>query len=203
MIGEATELRLVRGGRGRAEIHLETDRPAGALLDAAPGPQRGARHAAGDPGDADLPLPSDPFLGPGVLALTDIISDPYPAYSVIPSRCRVTYDRRLLAGETAEAVLGDITGLPGLEGIELRAAIAQGEHETYTGALLRGPKFLPAWLLEETDPFVQTALQGLHAAGLDPQFGAYRFCTNAAYSAGTAGVPTVGFGPGPRSRTRT
>ena len=28
------------------------------------------------------------------------------------------------------------------------------------------------------------------------QFGAYRFCTNAAYSAGTAGVPTVGFGPG-------
>ena len=24
---------------------------------------------------------------------------------------------------------------------------------------------------------------------------AYRFCTNAAYSAGVAGVPTVGFGP--------
>ena len=145
---------------------------------------------------AALPLPSDPFLGPGVLALTDIISDPYPAYSVIPSRCRVTYDRRLLAGETAEAVLGDITGLPGLEGIELRAAIAQGEHQTYTGAFLRGPKFLPAWLLEETDPYVQAALKGLNTAGLDPQFGAYRFCTNAAYSAGTAGVPTIGFGPG-------
>lgn len=72
------------------------------------------------------------------------LETPYPAYSVIPSRCRVTYDRRLLAGETAEAVLGDITGLPGLEGIELRAAIAQGEHQTYTGAFLRGPKFLPA-----------------------------------------------------------
>jgi len=24
---------------------------------------------------------------------------------------------------------------------------------------------------------------------------AYRFCTNAAYSAGIAGVPTIGFGP--------
>ena len=43
---------------------------------------------------------------------------------------------------------------------------------------------------------MQTALRGLRAAGLDPQFGAYQFCTNAAYSAGTAGVPTVGFGPG-------
>ena len=196
VIGEATELRLVRGGRGRAEIHLETiGRPAhsstphlgrNAVLDMLPVIQAIAK----------LPLPVDPFLGPGVLALTDIISDPYPAYSVIPSRCRVTYDRRLLAGETEADVLSAMTGLPGLEGIELRAAIAQGEHQTYTGAMLHGPKFLPAWLLDETDPFVQTALQGLRAAGLDPAFGAYRFCTNAAYSAGTAGVPTVGFGPG-------
>jgi putative selenium metabolism hydrolase len=196
VIGEATELRLVRGGRGRAEIHLETiGRPAhsstphlgrNAVLDMLPVIQAIAK----------LPLPVDPFLGPGVLALTDIISDPYPAYSVIPSRCRVTYDRRLLAGETEADVLGVITGLPGVEGIELHAAIAQGEHQTYTAAVLRGPKFLPAWLLEEADSFVQAALRGLRAAGLDPAFGAYRFCTNAAYSAGTAGVPTVGFGPG-------
>ena len=107
VIGEATELRLVRGGRGRAEIHLETiGRPAhsstphlgrNAVLDMLPVIQAIAK----------LPLPADPFLGPGVLALTDIISDPYPAYSVIPSRCRVTYDRRLLAGETEEGVLGE------------------------------------------------------------------------------------------------
>ena len=196
VIGEATELRLVRGGRGRAEIHLETiGRPAhsstphlgrNAVLDMLPVIQAIAK----------LPLPTDPFLGPGVLALTDIISDPYPAYSVIPSRCRVTYDRRLLAGETEAGVLAAITGLPGLSEIELRATIAQGEHKTYTGTVLRGPKFLPAWLLAEAHPFVQTALRGLRAAGLDPEFGAYRFCTNAAYSAGTAGVPTVGFGPG-------
>jgi putative selenium metabolism hydrolase len=219
VIGEASELRLVRGGRGRAEIHLETiGRPAhsstphlgrNAVLAMLPVIQALAR----------LPVPEDPFLGPGILALTDIISDPYPAYSVIPSRCRVTYDRRLLAGETEADVMAafaienlrsladptsgtareNLRGLPDLEGlndVELRAAIAQGEHTTYTGAVLRGPKFLPAWLLAETDPFVRAALRGLRAAGLDPAFGAYRFCTNAAYSAGTAGVPTVGFGPG-------
>ncbi len=43
---------------------------------------------------------------------------------------------------------------------------------------------------------MQTAARGLRSAGLDPQMGAYRFCTNAAYSAGVAGVPTIGFGPG-------
>jgi acetylornithine deacetylase/succinyl-diaminopimelate desuccinylase-like protein len=108
----------------------------------------------------------------------------------------VTYDRRLLPGETERDVLGAITDLPELAGIELRAAIAQGEHTTYTDAVMRGPKFLPAFLFPEDHSFVQTAARGLRGAGLVPQMGAYRFCTNAAYSAGVAGVPTIGFGPG-------
>ena len=196
VIGEATDLRLNRGGRGRAEIHLETiGRPAHSST---PHLGRNAVHDMLRVVEAveRLPMQSDVFLGRGILALTDIISDPYPAYSVIPSRCRVTYDRRLLPGETERDVLAAITGLPEVAGIELRAAIAQGEHTTYTGAVLRGPKFLPAFLFPEDHPFVQTAARGLRSAGLDPQMGAYRFCTNAAYSAGVAGVPTIGFGPG-------
>jgi acetylornithine deacetylase/succinyl-diaminopimelate desuccinylase-like protein len=43
---------------------------------------------------------------------------------------------------------------------------------------------------------VQKSLNGLRSTGLHPKIGAYRFCTNAAYSAGIAGVPTIGFGPG-------
>jgi acetylornithine deacetylase/succinyl-diaminopimelate desuccinylase-like protein len=108
----------------------------------------------------------------------------------------VTYDRRLLPGEMPESVLQAVTTLPDLQGVNFNATLAQGEHRTHTGAVLRGPKFFPAWLLAEDHPFVQTALSGLDAAGLTPQLGTYRFCTNAAYSAGMAGVPTVGFGPG-------
>jgi putative selenium metabolism hydrolase len=196
IIGEATDLNLNRGGRGRAEIHLETiGRPAHSST---PHLGRNAVHdmLAVVAAIEGLPMGRDPLLGRAVMALTDIISDPYPAYSVIPSRCRVTYDRRLLAGDTAEGVLAAIRALPGLAGVDLRATIAQGEHTTYTGALLTGAKFLPAFVFGEDHPFVQAALQGLHAAGLQPQIGAYRFCTNAAYSAGVAGVPTVGFGPG-------
>ena len=198
VIGEATELNLNRGGRGRAEDHLETvGRPAhssnpevgrNAVLDMLP-----VVAAA-----AALPVRSDPLLGPGICALTDIISDPYPAHSVIPSRCRVTYDRRLLPGETAEGVLAEFQVLAAAAppGADLRVRIADGAHRTYTGRLLVGPKFLPAWIFPEDHPFVAAALRGLRAAGLDPAIGAYRFCTDAAYSAGIAGVPTVGFGPG-------
>ncbi len=193
VIGEATELSLNHGGRGRAEIQLEAiGRPAhsstphlgeSAVLKMLPAIQS----------LETLPLPSDPLLGPGLMALTDIISDPYPGYSVIPSRCRVTYDRRLLAGETIDGVIDELKALPALTGIEV--AIAQGEHTTYTGATLSGPKFFPAWKLEAEHPFVQAALAGLRSAGLDPRLSAYRFCTNAAYSAGWANTPTVGFGP--------
>jgi acetylornithine deacetylase/succinyl-diaminopimelate desuccinylase-like protein len=129
------------------------------------------------------------------LALTDIISDPYPGHSVIPSMCRATYDRRLLPGETPDAVLEPIRRHGALQGIALRAEIATGHYAAYTGSMLVCDKFFPAWLYGENDPFVAAALRGLHGAGIEAETSAYRFCTNAAYSAGIAGVPTVGFGP--------
>jgi putative selenium metabolism hydrolase len=196
VIGEPSDLKLVHGGRGRAEIVLETiGRPAHSS-----NPHLG-RSAVLDmlqviTAMESMPMPSHPVLGPAVQALTDIISDPYPGVSTIPSRCRATYDRRLLVGETAEEILGRILSDPSLEGIDLRATIAEGRHTTYTGAPLNGAKFLPAWILEPAHPFAAAALRGLRSAGLDPELDVYRFCTNAAYSAGAAGVPTIGFGPG-------
>ena len=186
VIGEATELNLNRGGRGRAEIHLETiGKPAHSSS-----PQLGvnAVHLMLQAVNAieQSPVAHDELLGDALMVLTDIISDPYPGYSVIPSRCRVTYDRRLLPGETIESVLN---ALP------VKGKIAEGEHATYMGATLRGTKFFPAWVFPENHPFVQGALHGLRAVDLNPRIGAYRFCTNAAYSAGIARVPTVGFGP--------
>ncbi|MFN8439381.1 MAG: YgeY family selenium metabolism-linked hydrolase [Caldilineaceae bacterium] len=195
VIGEPTNLNLSHGGRGRAEIQLETiGRPAHSSS-----PQFGlnAVHEMIKVIDAieHLPIRSNLLMGDAIFALCDIISDPYPGYSVIPSRCRATYDRRLLPGETPESVLSAITDHPALIGIHFKAVVTDGAHETYTGSWLRSSKFFPAWTLTEDHPLVQSALTGLRKSGLNPSLRAYRFCTNAAYSAGMAGVPTVGFGP--------
>lgn len=201
VIGESTDLNLNSGGRGRAEIQVETiGQPAHS---SAPHLGINAVHLMLDvvQAIAGLPQPSDPLLGPAVMVLTDIISDPYPGHSVIPSRCRVTYDRRLLAGETTDSVLSPLRQLPGLAGANMK--ITEGEYTTYTGITLHKTKFFPAWKLPAEHPLVQAGLEGLRSAGLKPQLGAYRFCTNAAYSAGEAGVPTVGFGPSPESRAHT
>ncbi len=100
VIGEASDFNLNRGGRGRAEIQVETlGRPAHS---SSPHLGLNAVHEMVKVIQAieQIDLPYHPLLGPAIMALTDIISDPYPGHSVIPSRCRVTYDRRLLPGET-------------------------------------------------------------------------------------------------------
>ena len=196
VIGESTQLNLARGGRGRAEIHLETiGKPAHS---SSPHLGVNAVHLMTRviAEVEKIPLGKHALLGPAILALTDIISEPYPGYSVTPSRCRTTYDRRLLTGETPEGVLNEITSLPALREIDFTAKIAQSEHRTYTGEKLHADKFFSAWELDDNDSFLQKSLKGLRASGLDPRLTAYRFCTNATYSKGIANVPTIGFGPG-------
>ncbi len=196
VVGEASDLQLIHGGRGRAEIHLETiGKPAHTSS-----PQAG-RNAVSlmIPILAELealPPPSHPRLGEGILALADIISDPYPGHSVIPSRCRATFDRRLLIGETQESVLGQLRNLPSLARTPHRLEIGAGSYRSHTGVEIAGPKFFPAWLLDEDHPLLQRARSGMEGAGLKANLSTYRFCTNAAYSAGRAGIPTIGFGPG-------
>lgn len=196
IIGEATELNLNRGGRGRAEIQVTTyGRSAHSSSPSA------GRCAVTDmirviQSISTLETPQDAFLGPGSMVLTDIISAPHPGHSVLPYRCHVTYDRRLLNGETRESLLSSLTNLPDLSDVKYEINLATQEEHTYTGKLLKGDKYFPAWLFGEDDDFVQAALKGLMAAGLNPELRAYRFCTNAAFSAGVLGLPTVGFGIG-------
>lgn len=195
IIGEPSNLNLVHGGRGRAEIHLTTT----GIPSHSSSPHLGKNAvlemmqviAAVE----EMTLPGDPLLGPAIIALTDIVSDPWPGNSVIPSQCHVTYDRRLIAGETAEEVLQQIHALPNVQGVDLKAQIGVGEYTAWTGAAVQAEKFFPAWTLDPQHSVVQGALHALRAIGQQPKLATWRFCTNAAWSAGALGVPTIGYGP--------
>lgn len=195
IIGEPSGLNLVHGGRGRAEIHLTTT----GIPSHSSSPQLGVNAvlemmqviAAIE----EMELPHDAVLGPAIIALTDIVSDPYPGNSVIPSQCKVTYDRRLIAGERAEDVLAQIRSLRGVQGVNLDVSLGVGEYRAWTGTLVSAEKFFPAWLLPVEHPVVQSALGALRGIGQQPQITTWRFCTNAAWSAGVLGIPTIGYGP--------
>lgn len=200
IIGEASELNLKIGQRGRAEIVLETfGRPAHSA-----NPEKGINAVLMMMGLLErvgrLEPSVHPVLGQGICVLTDIKSTPYPGASVVPSGCRVTFDRRLLVGETPEEVLrpfrAAIAELAAADP-DFRAEVgfASGREACYTGAAIEGERFFPAWLHSPDEPFVRDVLAGLQAAGLNPAISHYAFCTNGSHYAGEAGIPTLGFGP--------
>ena len=200
VIGEASQLNLKIGQRGRAEIVVETfGKPCHSA-----NPEKGInavyKMAKVIEAIRTLEPTHHPVLGDGILELTDIKSAPYPGASVVPEYCRATYDRRLLVGETKESVLAPINALldklmaedPQLK---VKASYAVGREKCHTGNEIEGERFFPGWLYDEKDEFVQAVYGQLKEMGYDPTITQYNFCTNGSHYAGEAGIKTFGLGP--------
>lgn len=202
IIGEPTSLHLAIGQRGRAELLVETIGRAGHSAFPDTGVNAVEKMVALLPRlfRAPLPRPHVP-VGSALLVATDIVSEPYPANSVIPEACRVTLDRRLLPQETPDSTLGplqDVVREACREDPTLRAtvSIAETEFTTHRGRRLSGIKYAPGWFMPEHTWIVTRAKAALSSVDLDPRVTSYLTCTNGSASAGERGIPTVGFGPG-------
>ena len=199
IIGEASELNLKIGQRGRAEIVVETFGES--AHSANPGEGKNAvlmMMKLIDEIDKINP-PTQDKLGDGILVLTDIKSSPYPGSSVIPNNCRATYDRRLLVDETPESVLKPIQEvldrLKKEKDIEAKVYLAEETKYCYTGEKISSSRFFPGWLYDENEELIKKAYCGLKNSGLDPEITNYSFCTNGSHYAGEKGIITIGFGP--------
>ncbi|WP_457552946.1 YgeY family selenium metabolism-linked hydrolase [Desulfobacula sp.] len=205
VIGEASNLNLVRGQRGRAEIVVETfGKPAHS---ANPKAGLNAVYKMTKLIEAmqRLSVSYHPVLGQGILELTDIKSSPYPGLSVIPEYCKATFDRRLLVDETKKNIIAPIEKLIKKfqsqdPDFQARVSYSFGREACYTNADIEAERFFPAWVYDEEEEFVQTAYQGLKEIGLDPEMTVYSFCTNGSHYAGEAGIKTMGFGPSKESQ---
>jgi putative selenium metabolism hydrolase len=194
LLAEATDLTLRRGQRGRCEIRVRTEGRAAhasqphlgesALLKMLPVIQAlEAMNGA---------LPVDPIFGPGTQVVS-LIEGPHTPNSV-PAWCEVTVDRRLTPGETPGSVLAGIRAV--VEPLGATARVPDQPVLTHTGLRLDGPSFYPGWLLEEDHPLL-AAGQATNCAlwGESAAVDVWRFSTDGAYSAGAAGIPTLGYGP--------
>ncbi len=200
VIGEASQLNIKIGQRGRGEIVVETfGKPCHSA-----NPEKGInavyKMAKVIEAIRTLEPTHHPVLGDGILELTDIKSSPYPGASVVPEYCRATYDRRLLVGEKKESVLEPIRKL--LDELmkqdpQLRAKVsyATGKELCHTGNEITGERFFPGWLYDEKDAFVQDVKAQLEQMGYTPEITQYNFCTNGSHYAGEAKIRTFGLGP--------
>ncbi len=200
VVGEATELELAVGQRGRAEIALETFGKSAHSSNPEAGVNAVDGFVALFAELRGLGLPRDPRVGQAILELVDVISEPYPGASVLPARCRSTWDRRLIPGETAAEVLAPIEAAIARVSerdprVRARATIVSAEARTHTGAELSAERFFPGWLAPEGAEYVVRAQKALASAGLPAPLRSYAFCTDGSESAGRRGLPTIGFGP--------
>lgn len=208
VIGEASDLNIKAGQRGRAEIKLET---FGVPAHSA-NPEKGINAVYNMCKliyrIKKIEPPEHTALGKGIMELTDIKSEPYPGASIVPEHCTATYDRRLLMGETRESVLHPLQTL--IESMkqqdhELKAKVsyAAGEERCYTGNTIKGERFFPGWLFDKNETFIADVVNELNQMGFYPEITQYNFCTNGSHYAGEAGIRTIGFGPSTESLAHT
>ena len=200
IIGEATSTTIKRGQRGRAEVVVETE----GVSCHSSNPEKGVNAVYAMTAVIDeirKIVPNEhPLLGKGILELTDIISQPYPGASVVPSLCRATFDRRTLVGEDEAVILGQVNEAIARAqethpGLKARCYLAEGEEKCWTGETIRAKRYFPAWVVDEDSELVQGAMKGLKDAGIEAKLSHFAFCTNGSSFCGEAGIPCIGYGP--------
>lgn len=196
VLTEPTSLRVYRGQRGRMEIevHLRGRSCHASAPERGDNPIYKMSELVRDVEKLNGRLHTDPFLGKGTIAVTEIRSLS-PSLCAVPGACSIHLDRRLTTGETKESAVAEVKALPGAKGAEIE--ILRYEVPSYTGLVYPMEKYYPTWVLEENHPLVQAAVAayaGLH--GKPPVVDKWTFSTNGVGSMGIMGVPTIGFGPG-------
>jgi acetylornithine deacetylase/succinyl-diaminopimelate desuccinylase-like protein len=124
-----------------------------------------------------------PLLGPPTINVGLIRGGTQP--NIVPDRCRITIDRRLVPGENEKQVLREIAAMLRPHG--LRAIVSDQ----------KGVPCLPL----ETDANLPLVQQFMRVAGNREPAGVHYFCDAAILSAG--GIPSVVFGPGNIAQAHT
>ncbi len=198
VLGEATNLQVSRGQRGRIEFRIDV---RGRSCHAS-APERGVNaiyEAARLIVGLELLAPQlnqDSFLGKGSIAVTDIRSVA-GSRNVVPDRCTLYADRRLTIGETEAKALAEIKRILTREGVEGTVDVPEYCDISHTGLEVRAREYFPYWVTSEGEPLLQTTVAVVEdALGFVPHVGKWDFSTDGVYTAGVAGIPTIGFGPG-------
>jgi putative selenium metabolism hydrolase len=148
------------------------------------------------------PQPVHDQLGVRDVTCIDVASWPYPSVSTVPGAALARFDCRTVPGDDRSSLLSFFERCAAAawaswaEVPRLEVSMVEATFTTWTGVAFRQEELQPAWWTDPASPLAVAAGAALADVGLDPAPTAYRFCTNGSYLAGSAGIPTIGFGVG-------
>ena len=197
VLGEATNLDVYRGHRGRAEFAVHTRGRAAH----ASAPERGVNAIykmapiLEQIEELNDRLAFDSFLGKGTVVVSKVEAQT-PSLNAVPDGCTIYLDRRLTIGETVESARAELESLPAVQQGDATIELLSYDGSAYTGLTLSTTKYFPTWSLGEDHPAVQAGVEAAQRTlGRTPAVGRWVFSTNGVASAGRLGIPTIGFGP--------
>lgn len=126
-----------------------------------------------------------PLTGQGLLSATIVEGGIAP--NVVPDTCVVTFDRRLVPGESVEAALAEVDAV--LESVREIHGIDAERSESWLE--------LPPVEVEDDSPLVRAGLNAeIHAGASSAHACGVPYCTDANVLTGGAGIPSIVLGPG-------
>lgn len=108
--------------------------------------------------------------------------------NIIPNRCNLSIDRRMIPGETTETVIKELQDV-------IKPILK--EEKTLRIEMKMRPVTWDAYLISDTEPIVQATVESFKTVvGKAPEISAKSACTDGSYLFHLGGIPTVLFGPG-------
>lgn len=179
VIGEPSDLKIIRGHKGRAEFKISV---AGKSAHASI-PEKGvnAVHKAaalvGKIADLNKKYKTAK-LGRPVISVT-VLETQNASINTIPERCVFYIDRRTVETETRRSVENEIRKICGRDG------------------KIEYVKYYSPWVIDAKHPLIKASAKAFrNAYGRTPEIVTWPFCTNGSHTMGDRGIPSVGFGPG-------
>lgn len=198
VLGEPSDLQVKVGHRGRVEMQVKVRGRAAHASSPSLGDNaihNAARLVFGIELLA-LRLATDPFLGQGTVAVTEIDSQA-ASRNAVPDCCTFYIDRRLTLGETERRAVAEIQNIISTEEIDADVTVCDYRATSYSGYDCNSRAVYPAWVMPEDHPLVRSTVRCVRdVLGYRPRLGRWAFSTDGTYTAGVANIPTVGFGPG-------
>ena len=199
---EATSLKLYLGHRGRVELQVTIE----GVTSHGSAPWLGINAVNKATAFIDrveqvvaAEALTDEKLGHSSIALTIINCTP-GSMCIVPDRCQITYDRRMVPGETAEGCVAQIQAVIDElaakdKDFRARVEIAAVPRTSYTGLTATIPNVKQAWKIDPSHAFVQAAANGLAGLGQPVKYGYWDFGTDLSVICGRDKKPAVGYSP--------
>ncbi len=130
----------------------------------------------------------------GTLVMSNI-SSKSASLNAVPSECEAYLDRRMVPGETENAIRREMDGI--IKGKKATWEVGTLIRQSWTGMNIQYEPFHLAWKIDENHDLTKKCVAAYRKVfGCDPEeFDFWDFSTNAVTPV-SMGVPTIGFGPG-------